>query len=315
MNVTDEFKQAQERLLARFRVRAESRFLEVSGVSGPVHVLVAGEGPPVVMVPGFGDPAAMWAPLMAKLDGFRVYAVDRPCFGLSGCARHDTATIRRLAVTFLEQVLDALRLEEPLFVANSIGSLWTIWLAIDRPHRVAAMTHVGCPAFMLGTSAPLPMRLLSIPPVGRLLMRVSPPSPRQVERFAAMVGADLSGLPELADLLVVMQTLPGVQPALLELLHAVIRLRGPRPEVELTASQLMQVAQPVQLIWGERDPFGAPSIGQEAARFIRHATYHVMPNAGHVPWVNDPAGVASVAVPFLLTQQTDETSHEARTPS
>jgi pimeloyl-ACP methyl ester carboxylesterase len=130
-----------------------------------------------------------------------------------------------------------------------------------------------------------------------------------------MVGADLSGLQELRDLLVVMQTLPGVQPALLELLHAVIRLRGPRPEVELTASQLMQVAQPVQLIWGERDPFGAPSIGQEAARFIRHATYHVMPNAGHVPWVNDPAGVASVAVPFLLTQQTDETSHEARTPS
>jgi pimeloyl-ACP methyl ester carboxylesterase len=130
-----------------------------------------------------------------------------------------------------------------------------------------------------------------------------------------MVGADLSGLPELRDLLVVMQTLPGVQPALLELLHAVIRLRGPRPEVELTASQLMQVAQPVQLIWGERDPFGAPSIGQEAARLIRQATCHVIPNAGHVPWVNDPDGVASVAMPFLLTQQTDETSHEARTPS
>lgn len=63
MSATEEFIAAQERLLQRVGVSAESRFLEAPAVSGRTHVLISGEGPPVVMVPGFGDPAAMWAPL------------------------------------------------------------------------------------------------------------------------------------------------------------------------------------------------------------------------------------------------------------
>jgi 2-hydroxy-6-oxonona-2,4-dienedioate hydrolase/4,5:9,10-diseco-3-hydroxy-5,9,17-trioxoandrosta-1(10),2-diene-4-oate hydrolase len=251
------------------------------------------------MVPGFSDPTAMWAPLMAELTGFTVHAVDRPCFGLTGPAKHTTRTFRTLAVAFLEQVLDGLRLERPLFVANSIGSLWAIWLAIDRPDRVAAMTHVGCPAFILDTCAPLPMRLLSVPVLGRLLMKMSPPSHRQVDRFAAMVGADLSRLPELRDLLAVMQALPGVPEAIRELLHAAIHLRGVRPEVALTAGQLAQVTQPVQLIWGENDPFGAPGVGEQAAAIIPDAELHVIPGAGHVPWVDHPEQVGTLASRFL----------------
>jgi pimeloyl-ACP methyl ester carboxylesterase len=251
--------------------------------------------------PGFGDPAAMWIPLMAELDGFRLYAVDRPNFGLSGSVRHTTATFRRLGPQFLEQVLDGLELERPSFIGNSIGSLWSIWLALDRPGRVAAMAHIGCPAFLLGTSAPLSMRLLSVPPVGRLMMRMSPPSPQQVERFAAMAGEDFSALPEMKDLLVEMQKLPGVRPALLELLHAVIRLRGPRPELVLTARQLEQITQPVQLIWGERDPFGPPEVGEQAAALIPDAQFHLIPGAGHVPWVAHAGPVGEFVVPFLRT--------------
>jgi hypothetical protein len=78
MNATDEFRRLQRLLLQHVGVRAESRFLDLPAVSGRVHVLVSGDGPPVVMVPGFGDPAAMWAPLMGQLGGFSLYAVDRP---------------------------------------------------------------------------------------------------------------------------------------------------------------------------------------------------------------------------------------------
>lgn len=298
----EEFKASQERLLQRFGVDAESHLCEVPSISGLVHVLRCGEGPPVVLVPGFGDPAAMWAPLMAELDGFTLYAVDRPCFGLTGSAEHTTATFRKLAVGFLEQVLDVLGLDGPLFVGNSIGSLWSTWLALDRPDRVAAMVHIGCPAFILGTSAPLPMRLLSVRPLGRLLMR-SPPSPRQVEGFARIIGGeDLSALPELRDLLVAAQKLPGVQRSTLDLLHAVVRLRGARPEVALTAPQLSQIRQPVLLIWGERDAFGAPAVGEEAARIIPDAKFYVIPGGGHIPWVGHPSEAAAAAIPFLRTR-------------
>lgn len=305
MNATEEFKAAQDRLLRRTGVWAESRFLDAPVISGRVHILVSGDGPPVVMVPGFGDPAAMWAPLMAELDGFTLYAVDRPCFGLTGPAQHTTTTLRKLAVEFLEQVLDGLRLERPAFVANSVGSLWTTWLAIDRPERVAAITHVGCPAVILGTSAPLPLRLLSVRPLGRLLMKLLPPSPGQVDRFAAMAGEDLSQLPELRDLLVAIQRLPGVQSALRELVHAVVRMRGARPEITLTEHQLAQITRPIQLIWGGRDPFGAPEVGQRAAEIIPEAAFHLIPDAGHIPWVAHPEPVSELAAPFLRTQHTN----------
>lgn len=295
----EEFKAAQERLLKRFGVDAGSHFLEAPSIDGRVHVLRYGEGPPVVLVPGFGDPTAMWAPLMARLDGFSLYAVDRPCFGLTGCARHAPETFRSLAVAFLSQVLDTLGLRRPLIVGNSIGSLWTTWLAIDRPERVSAMVHIGCPAFLLGTSAPLPMRLLSIRPLGRLAMR-TPPSRSQVETFARVMGGeDLSNLPELADLLMASQRLPGALRATRELLHAVVRLRGARPEVALTARQLGQVHQPVQLIWGGKDAFGPPEVGQQAAGLLPDAEFHVIPGGGHIPWVGHTDRVASTALPFL----------------
>lgn len=296
----DEFKAAQKRLLERFKVDAESRFLaEVPAVEGSVHVLTCGDGPPVVLVPGFADPTAMWAPLMSKLHGFTLYAVDRPRFGLTGSAEHTTATFRQLAVDFLEQVLDALNIKQPLFIGNSIGSLWSIWLALDRPDRVAAMVHIGCPAFILGTSAPLPLRLLSMRPLG-FLMTLSPPSPSQVESFAKKIGGeDLSRLPELRDLLVASQKLPDAQRSIVDLLHAIIRLRGSRPEVKLTRKQLAGIRQPVQLIWGAQDAFGAPEIGAEAAHLIPDARLHIISGGGHIPWVGHPNEVASIAVPFL----------------
>lgn len=299
MTALEEFKASQERLLERFGLDAESRFLEVPTVAGRVHVLVQGEGPPVVLVPGFADPAAMWAPLMAELSGFRLYAVDRPCFGLSGRAEHQTGSFRTLAVQFLDQVLEGLELERALFVGNSIGSLWSLWLALDRPGRVSAMAHMGCPAFILGTSAPLLLRLLSVPVLGRLMARMAPPSRQQVESFAHFVGADLSDAPELADLLVAAQRLPGAQREIRRLLHAVIRLRGPRPALVLTEEDLTRIRQHVLLVWGGRDPFGAVEVGEEVASLIDEADFHVIPEGGHVPWVGHAGEVAAVTKPFL----------------
>ncbi len=305
MPVVEEFQAAQKKLLQHHGVDAESHFVKVAAVEGGVHVLRCGTGPPVVMVPGFADPAAMWAPLMARLHGFTLYAVDRPCFGLTGNAEHTTATFRGLAVTFLVQVLDALKIERPLFIANSIGSLWSTWLALDRPDRVAGMVHAGCPAFLLGTSAPLPLRLLSVHLAGRLIMAISPPSPRQMEAFGRRIaGEDLSQFPELRDLLVAAQKLPGAQQATLGLLRSVVRLRGARPQLALTAGQLAQISQPVLLIWGSRDAFGEPSVGEEAARIIPSAALHIVSEAWHVPWVGHPKEVAAAAVPFLRRHST-----------
>jgi len=67
-----EFIEAQRRMLDRYGVEAESRFFEVRSLGGHAHALICGEGPAVLMLNGIGTPAAMWAPLMAQLAGFRL---------------------------------------------------------------------------------------------------------------------------------------------------------------------------------------------------------------------------------------------------
>jgi 2-hydroxy-6-oxonona-2,4-dienedioate hydrolase len=301
MDQRDEFLKAQSALLKRFEITAASRFVDIGAVRGPVHVLECGTGAPVVMVPGFGDPAVMWAPLMAKLTDFHLHAVDRPNFGLTGRAEHTIRSFRKLATDFLVQVLDRLGLERPLFVSNSIGSLWCTWLALEKPDRVSAMVHIGCPAFTLGTSAPLPVRLLSVRPLGRFLMRMSPPSLKQVHRFAKAIGGeDLTNLPELASVLVAAQKLPGVQDATLDLLHAVVRLRGARHEVALTAEHLSGLEHPTLLIWGDNDAFGGVDVGDEAARLLPNGELRIISGGGHVPWVGHPSEVAEAAIPYLM---------------
>ena len=292
------YTQAQQRLLARCGIDAESRFVDVPAVDGRAHVLITGEGPPVMMVIGGGVPTAIWAPLMAELTGFTLYAVDPPGMGLTTRVPYTTEGLRTLAVEFLDQVVERLGLDRPVFLGQSMGGLWTTWLALDRPGRVSAIVYIGCPALMLGTSAPFPLRIGSIPPVSRLLTRLDPPSLEQVDRFVAMAGEDFSQLPELRELFLAHEQLPDCGRALFELVHAAVRLRGPRPQVELTEAQLARLTQPVKLIWGDNDPFGPPSVGELAARIIPDAELHVVPG-GHAPWVNQPALVASLVAPFL----------------
>lgn len=297
MQARQGFIEAQQRMLERSGVEAQSRFVEVPSISGRAHVLVSGEGPPVVMINGIGAPGAMWAPLMAELEGFQLFVIDLPAFGLTDTTRQFAEDLRQNAVRFLEQVLDALELDRPAFIANSMGSLWGSWLALDRGTRVAALVHVGCPALVLDTSAPIPMRVLSIPPLGRLMTRLQPPSPTQVEQLSRMV-KEYPLRPELIELLVATERLPEFRQAFLSTLHAMLRLRGGRPQTRLTAEHLSRIAQPTLIFWGENDPFGSPAVGERMAAAMPAAELHVV-GGGHAPWLTQAQRIAPIAERFL----------------
>lgn len=288
---TDAFQAAMRRVFERYGLDVESRFVEVGALGGRVHVLVAGDGPPVVMLNGGGTPAAMLAPLMAELSGVRLYAVDLPGFGLTDMPAGFTSDLRASAVGFTTGVVDALGLDRVCVVANSLGSLVTFWTALDAPGRVVASVHLGCPAIILGTSAPLLMRLMSTR-LGPVLMKLDPPSARQIERLSKIV-REHPLEPEIAELLLETERLAGFAPALLGTYRQLIRLRGARPEMALSEEDLARIDHPVQLIWGEDDPFGGPAVGERAAEAIPEADLHVVPG-GHAPWLRSAGAVGGL---------------------
>lgn len=293
----EDFLEAQRRMLSRYGVEAGSWFVDAPSVGGRAHLLEVGEGPDVVMLNGLGTPAAMWAPLMAELDGFRLLGVDLPGYGLTDTDGRFADDLRANAVAFLADTLDSLELVRPALVANSLGSLWAIWLALDRPERVGATVHVGCPAGTPGGTPPLPLRLQAVPVLGRLLSRLVPPSEAQVEQLAKMV-EEHPLVPELVDLLVATERLPGFSDTLLSTLHALLRLRGFRPEMELTEEELARIEGPNLLVWGEHDPFGPVVAGRRMAAAMPDAGMHVV-EGGHAPWLDEAERIGTLAGAFL----------------
>ena len=295
--LNEDFSNAQAAVLAHYEIAAEERWVDVPVVDGQAHVLVTGDGPPVVWLNGIGVPAAMLAPLMSRLDGVTQYAVDLPAFGLTDTTPDFADDLRANAVRFLLDVFDGLGLDRPIVVANSLGSLWASWLAIERPDRVAALAHIGCPAIVLDTSAPLPMRLLSARPFGRLMMRLQPPSKRQVEQLAQMVHEHPLP-PVIARLILETERLEHFEDAFLATLHRLVRLRGSRPETALTADQLAQIQTPTLLVFGADDPMGGAPIGERVSDLMADAELHIV-DGGHAPWLHHADQIGPLITTFM----------------
>jgi 2-hydroxy-6-oxonona-2,4-dienedioate hydrolase len=291
------FSKAEAGVFARHGLTIEQRWLDSPAVGGHAHVLATGDGPPVVLLNGGGVPAAMLAPLMARLEGVTQYAVDLPGFGLTDVNPEFAHDLRHHAVTFLAGVLDDLGIDRAVIVANSFGALCASWLAIDAPDRVSALGYIGCPAVILDTSAPLPMRLLGARGLGPLMMKLQPPSERQVEQLARMV-REHPLPPEIATLILATERLPHFQDAFLGLLNRLVGPRGSRPGIALTEEDLASIAVPALLVFARNDPMGGEAVGVRVAEAMPDAELHVV-DGGHAPWVHHADQIGPLVDSFL----------------
>jgi len=76
----------------------------------------------------------------------------------------------------LEAILDSAGLRPAAFAPNSPSGRWTFRLAMAAPGRPSRMAMLPHPAVMLNTSAPLPMRLMSLPVLRRALLKLMSPA-------------------------------------------------------------------------------------------------------------------------------------------
>ena len=114
----------------------DEQSIDVGGL--PVCYLMAGEGPPLVLLHALGESALDWRWVLPALaHTHRVYAVDLPGFGYSGkpSAEYSPAFF----TSFVGAYLDALGLERTALVGNSLGGLVALHLALSDPARVSAL--------------------------------------------------------------------------------------------------------------------------------------------------------------------------------
>ncbi|MCM6778874.1 alpha/beta hydrolase [Nocardia sp. CDC159] len=269
-----------------------------------LRVLAAGAGEPVLYINGISTPAMGFAPLAARLPGYRHLLVDLPGHGLASAYHWHGPPLRQLATEVLTGTLDRLGLARASVVGSSLGGLFTLWTALDAPARLSRAVIVGAPATALpGTRGTASMAALTSPVWGRVqqqLMRL--PSPCFVARaaLAEAIGMDAArGMSdELLDLHRLPLRLPGKAASYRKLLCRLMNGRNPRPENVLSEAELTGITTPLLFVWGEQDSFCAPQRGRRSVEQIPAAELAVVPG-GHNPWLDDAPACAAPIDGFL----------------
>jgi pimeloyl-ACP methyl ester carboxylesterase len=296
-------QEAENRLFDQYGLDVKTHFVDVAEANIRVRVLESGSGPAVLVVPGGVGDGWIWASLMAKLKGWRLIVLNRPGGGMSDGIDHRAVDVRKLAVHTLTSVLDYFNLERVPVIGNSMGGLWSFWLALDRPERVAGMVQMGCPATILGTSAPFPMRLMSVSGLNRLLVKMMVPNSlekaRDLPTFMGHPKEVGANWPEaMAGCSYQFPRLPTFERAWLSLMEWVLNLRGVKPGLGLGEEALRRVQGPVLFMWGSRDPFGSLEVAHRAAEAVPNGVLRQV-GIGHLPWWDDADECARLIREFL----------------
>jgi pimeloyl-ACP methyl ester carboxylesterase len=308
------FVERQTRLLSHFGLDAASRFVTLAQPRIRVHALEAGQGDPVLILHGGDGQAVDWSPLMAELQAsLHVVSVDRPGFGLSDPFDYRRVDLRSHAADFVAGVLDALGLEQAVVIGGSMGGYFALAAAAERPERVKGLALIGMPAG-ISRDAPVPLRVLcGLPGASRLFMRRLQKGGAAARRaqFGRMFGTDPASIP---DVYFEMQEaglrIPGAAETWAVLLRRLGSWSGFRDEA-LLIDTLPRIETPTLIIWGERD-MAPVTAGRAAAAALPNASFVVLDNTGHFPFLEQPEACAELIIDFLAKTAHDGTYQRGR---
>ena len=298
MNLEPRIRAAETRLFARSGLQPQESFLDLASARVRLRVLSVGAGPPLVFLHGVSLAAAVWAPWLADLAGYRAILVELPGHGLSGPVAYRLGAVRGHTLRLLDDIFDALGLATAPVVGHSLGGMFALWHAAARPGRIASLVAIGDPAVALpGATVRMPLSVLTVPVLGGAVLRT--PTPRPV--FRGLLGQGLSPAAaaaapdDLVDVLRLAGRRSGNAKTVNSLMHAIDEFRRPRPDSVMTDAELAQITVPTMFCWGTGDPFLSPAQARPAIAKIAGAVLHEVPG-GHGPWLEDPAGCARLTI-------------------
>lgn len=225
------------------------------------------QGPPLVCIHGAGGTHRHWGYQLRDLvDCARVYALDLPGHGRSGL--FGRATVAEYAAALLA-FLDACGLEQAVLAGHSLGGAIALWLALEHPQRVLGLGLVGSAARLR---------------VSRAILRgLAEDSAATIALIAALSYA--AGAP--AEVL-----------ARAQADYANCDLRVYRGDFVAcqgfdVLDRLGELRCPVTIVCGANDRMVPPVNSAELQHRIANAELSIIPQAGHMPMIEQPAATSA----------------------
>ncbi len=230
-----------------------------------------------------------WARVLTRR--YRVVRYDQPGHGLTGPDPRDRYSMEAMA-RVAGEVADAVGLQRFVLGGNSMGGnvAWTY--AARHPERLDGLILVdasGAPG-NAPESVPLGFRLANAPLAAPLVRWVTPTA---LVRGSVedTFGDPAKVTPALVRRYRDMLLYPGNRAATL------IRTRVPRARA--TGQEMAAVTVPTLLVWGGRDALVPPKGGTWFDQALPNSRLVVLPDAGHIPMVEDPRASVAPVLGFL----------------
>ncbi len=225
-----------------------------------------------------------WRDLLAATGGI---APDLPGFGRSGKAGHYDYSLPGYA-RFIDGLLDALAVDRVTIVGHGWGAAAGLVFAQHRPERVDRVAIIDALPLLDDFSWPRIVRWWRRPGLGELAMGSL--SRWLLARLLRQGSVTAAAWPDSRVDAVWEQFDQGTQRAILRLHRSV-----DAGSLAAAGSGLAELHRPVLIVWGEADPWIAPTFADAYARRLPAATVERVAQAGHWPWLDQPELVGRLA--------------------
>jgi pimeloyl-ACP methyl ester carboxylesterase len=301
----ERYRAAERKLWDHYGLRPTERFVELRSPAVTLRIVEVGSGRPVLFVPGSAGTGPYWGALVRELPGCRCLMLDRPGWGLSSPITYTAGGYAQTAADVLCGVLDALELERVAVVGASIGDVWALRLAARQPQRVNSVVLLGGGPIVAEARTPTIIRLIASP-LGAILVRL----PANARRLRAMLrqvghgeGLDAGRIPgEYIDWRLEFERETDSMRNERDMVRAIVSTRsGLRRGLPLQEPELAAIEASTLMVYGTCDPVGSTGIWSQTIGLLPRGELRLIDGAGHMPWLDDPNGVAGHISPLLTT--------------
>lgn len=296
------YRDAETRLWESVGIEPVEHLITLDSTGTAVRVQEVGEGEPVLFIHGGPNAGSTWAGLLEHFNGYRSLLVDRPGTGLSD--PYTITDLEAFTARFVEDVLVGLHVERADVVGSSFGGYLALNSAASTPHRIRRMVQMACPAFVPGMLTPTFMRLMTVGPI-RKLLNALPPNEKVGRSILRQIGhgasLDAGKIPQaFFDWYLALQKHTDTMRHDGDMIGSAGSFRkGLDPSYTIPDSLLAAVETPALFLWGADDAFGDEAVAANVVSLMPDAELRMIPDAGHLPWLDDPIGMAGATAGFF----------------
>lgn len=263
----------------------QSRILNLGANRPSIEVLEAGEGQPLLYLHGAGGIPAWFGALPLLAGKFHVYAPLLPGFGRSSGLEY----LEDQFDLFLHEfdVMEALGLERPYVVGESLGGWMAAEMAALRPNEIGRLA-LAAPVGLWRDEAPV-VDLFGMMP-GELVPYLyhdqsCPPAQMMTMMTSTLFSDKDDRTQEQIETIITMS----------RGFRTVAKFLFPIPEAGLER-RLWRIQAPTLIVWGAEDRFISPSYAGIFREKIPNAEVMTIPRTGHVISLESPAPLADAVI-------------------